>query len=96
MEQLGEGRYGLLGYAYGVSGRRAEAEALAEQRRDFPAAVSLIRAGLGDKDGAFAALERMAAEKDPRFGIYLTYPEFVSLRSDERLNALRQEFNRAR
>jgi hypothetical protein len=96
MHGLGVGSHGFLEYAYGVSGRRSEAEPLAVQRKDFPAAVSLIRAGLGDKDSAFAALERMAAEKDPRFGSYLTYPEFASLRSDPRMNALRQEFNRAR
>ena len=93
LEQLGAGSHGLLGYAYGVSGRRSEAEALAVQRRDFPAAVSLIRAGLGDKDGAFAALERMAVEKDPRFGIYLTYPEFALLRADPRMKGLRSKLD---
>jgi eukaryotic-like serine/threonine-protein kinase len=96
VEELGAGSHGFLGFMYGVTGRRSDAEALAAQRKDFPAAVSLIRAGLGDKNGAFEALERMGAAKDPRFGMYLTYPEFASLRTDPRMNALRQDFNRAR
>jgi hypothetical protein len=59
------------------------------QRQDFPAALVLISAGLGDKDRAFAALERMATEKDPRVGIYLTYPELALLHNDPRMATIR-------
>jgi tetratricopeptide (TPR) repeat protein len=89
-EQLGSGSVGLRGYAYAVTGRHAEARALAAQRQDFPASLVLIHAGLGETDRAFEALERMAADKDPRVGIYLTYPEVALLRKDPRMNAFRQ------
>jgi tetratricopeptide (TPR) repeat protein len=90
-EQLGSGSDGFRGHAYAVIGRRGEAQALAAQRKDFPASLVLINAGLGDKDRAFEALERMAAERDPRVGIYLTYPELASLRADPRMQAFRRK-----
>ena len=58
--------------------------------KTFPASLVLIHAGLGKTDSAFEALERMAAEKDPRVGIYLTYPELASLRADPRMGAFRR------
>ena len=90
-EQLGTGSYNFRGYAYAVTGRHAEAEAVAEQRKDFPAALVIIYAGLGDKDRTFGALERMAAGRDPRVGIYLTYPELAFLRNDPRVSAFRRK-----
>jgi serine/threonine-protein kinase len=90
-EQLGSGSDNFRGYAYAVTGRPAEARALASQRQNFPASLVLIHAGLGETDRAFEALERMAAEKDPRVGIYLTYPELAPLRKDPRMNAFRQK-----
>jgi serine/threonine-protein kinase len=90
-EQLGSGSDGFRGHAYAVIGRRGEAQALAAQRKDFPASLVLINAGLGDKDRAFEALERMAAERDPRVGVYLTYPELASLRADPRMQAFRRK-----
>jgi eukaryotic-like serine/threonine-protein kinase len=92
-EQLGSGSHNFLGYAYAAAGRRAEAEALAAQRQDFPASLVLIHAGLGDKDRVFEALDRMAAEEDPRVGIYVTYPELAFLRGDARLAAFRRKLN---
>lgn len=90
-EQLGSGTDNFRGYAYAVVGRRAEAEATAARRSDFPAALVLIHAGLGNMRQAFDALERMAAERDPRVGIYLTYPELSALHSDPRMEALRMK-----
>jgi tetratricopeptide (TPR) repeat protein len=91
LEQLGTGSHNFRGYAYGMTGRRAEAEALAAQHAGFPARLALIYAGLGDRDRVFQALEDMAAEGDPRVGTYLTYPELALLRGDPRLAAFRKE-----
>ena len=90
-EALGRFSDNFRGYAYAATGRRAEAEALAAERKGFPGSLVLIHAGLGDKDQAFAALERMAAEKDPRVGAWLTYPELALLRGDLRMDALRKK-----
>lgn len=82
---------GFLGYAYARSGRRADAERLAAKHANFPSRLVLIHAGLGDRDRAFEALERMAAGRDPRVGDYLTYPEVAPLRGDPRLAAFRKK-----
>ncbi len=89
MERQGAGAEGYLGYAYAVSGRRAEAEALAARNHDFPQRQAMIYAGLGDRDHAFEALERLAAINPRRTGAYLTRPELASLRGDPRMGALR-------
>jgi TolB-like protein/Flp pilus assembly protein TadD len=80
---------GLLGYAYARSGRRDEARRMAAQAT-FPNEQALILAGLGDKDGTFEALGRMAALGPQRVGLYLNYPELTLLRGDPRLTALDQ------
>jgi adenylate cyclase len=91
LEQLGVGSDNFRGYAYGIIGRRAEAEALAAVHEDFPARLALIFAGLGDKARVFQALETMAAERDPRAGAYLTYPELALISGDPRLPVLRRK-----
>ncbi len=90
-DQLGRGTDNFRGYAYAAAGRRAEAEALVLERQDFPASLALIYAGLADKDRAFEALQRMVADKDPRVGIYLTYPELGLLQTDPRMAELRRK-----
>jgi serine/threonine-protein kinase len=83
-----------LGYAYAVSGNKAEAEKIilqlkeqSEQSKQFyvPAyGIATIYAGLGDKERAFAYLEKEYANG----AFYLNYlkvdPEVDSLRSDPR------------
>jgi TolB-like protein len=91
LEQLGAGSHNFRGYAYGMTGRRAEAEALAAQHAGFPGRLALIYAGLGDKDRVFQTLENMAAERDPRVGTYLTYPELALVRGDPRLEVFRRK-----
>jgi hypothetical protein len=81
----------VLGFAYAKAGRRAEAEQVAARYPDWPWAQALVSAGLGDKNGAFAGLEKMAAIKDPRVSIYPTSPEFALLRGDSRLKEFRQK-----
>jgi Flp pilus assembly protein TadD len=78
---------GQLGYAYARSGRGDEARRMAAQTT-FPNEQALILAGLGDKDGTFEALGRMAALGPQRVGLYLNYPELTLLRGDPRLAAL--------
>jgi TolB-like protein/cytochrome c-type biogenesis protein CcmH/NrfG len=90
-EQLGSGTDNHRGYSYAAVGRRAEAEAAAARRKDFPAALVLIHAGLGNIGPSFEALERMAAEKDPRVAIYLTFPELSLLHAHPRMGALRRK-----
>lgn len=89
-EKLGDGSHHFRGYAYAVTGRRAEAEALLAQPPHHPARLVIISAGLRDKDRTFEALERMAAEKDPRVGWYITHPELAFIRDDPRMAALRR------
>jgi len=92
MERQGAaGAEGYLGYAYAVSGRRAEAEVLAARNHDFPQRQAMIYSGLGDKDRAFEALERLAAINPRRAGAFLTRPELAALRGDPRMAALRTE-----
>jgi tetratricopeptide (TPR) repeat protein len=80
-----------LGYAYAVSGNKAEAEKiilqLKEQSKQFyvpPYGIATIYAGLGDKERAFEYLEKEYANG----AYYLTYlrldPELDTLRSDPR------------
>jgi TolB-like protein/predicted Zn-dependent protease len=91
LEQLGPGSHNFRGYAYGIMGRRAEAEALAARHAGFPARLALIYAGLGDTDRVFQSLETMAADRDPRVGVYLTYPELALIRDDPRLPVFRRK-----
>jgi serine/threonine-protein kinase len=78
---------GQLGYAYARSGRQEEARRMAAQAT-FPNEQALIFAGLGDKDGTFDALGRMATLGAQRVGLYLNSPEFAFLRDDPRIAAL--------
>jgi TolB-like protein/Flp pilus assembly protein TadD len=91
LEQSGEPSKGQLGYAYAVTGRRAEAETLAAEGANFPRRRAWIYAGLGDKDRVFEALEEMAARKDPGAQLYLIFPELAVIRTDPRLPVFRKK-----
>jgi TolB-like protein len=81
---------GLLGRAYALAGRRAEAEKIATiQWR--PIEQAEIFTALGDKNRAFEALERAIPLGPVRLGRDLTYPEFAPLRGDPRVKALRKK-----
>ena len=80
-----------LGYAYAISGRRAEALAILkglqeryEGREASPIDVACIYAGLGDKDQAFAWLEKAFQDHSSRLGRTRWETGFESLRSDPR------------
>jgi tetratricopeptide (TPR) repeat protein len=77
-----------LGYAYGRAGRRQEVEKLAAVSHGALQQV-LIHAGMGDRDGTFKALDRMAELGPGRVGLALTTPELSFIRDDPRVKALR-------
>jgi tetratricopeptide (TPR) repeat protein len=84
-----------LGYAYAAAGKREEAQRvitelqeLAQRRYVSPFDIATIYAGLGERDQAFAWLER-AYEDRSVWMVYLkTLPRFDSLRSDPRFTDL--------
>jgi len=78
-----------LGYAYGRSGRREEAEKLAAAVAPNAFSQALIYAGLGDKDRTLEALNRVASLGAGRIGRALNSPEFAFLRGDPRVKILR-------
>jgi TolB-like protein/Flp pilus assembly protein TadD len=85
----GKGDRGNLGYAYARSGRHEDAEKLAVDLP--PLGQALIFAGLGDKERALEALDRMAVVGPLRMGSILGLPELALLRGDPRLKALRKK-----
>ena len=89
-EAQGPEIHGSLGYAYAITGRRAEAEVLARRSED-PDHQAFIYAGLGDRDRAFDALQRFAALNRRRAAMQLTRPELANLRGDPRMAALRSQ-----
>jgi tetratricopeptide (TPR) repeat protein len=81
-----------LGYAYGRSGKRAEARKIIEQlhRRPnmSPTSIAIVYTGLGNKDRAFALLEQAFKEHDDSL-IYIGSQTFFDpLRSDPRFRDL--------
>jgi eukaryotic-like serine/threonine-protein kinase len=80
-----------IGYVYAITGRRPEAEMLAARNAHLPNRQALIYAALGDKDRAFEALERLAAQNPRRAGAYLHYPELSALQGDPRVRTLRRK-----
>jgi TolB-like protein/Tfp pilus assembly protein PilF len=84
-----------LGYAYAVSGDRIRATALIEalkKRSDnvyMPAYfIASIYGALGEKDLAFAWLQRAYAARDPQITYLLLDPFMNPLRSDARFDAI--------
>jgi TolB-like protein/DNA-binding winged helix-turn-helix (wHTH) protein/Tfp pilus assembly protein PilF len=86
----------LLGYAYGVTGRRREArevlsrlETLSRDHYVVPQSIALVHLGLGDKDQAMAWLERAYEERGfELLGFSGGY--FDRLRDDPRFQDLRR------
>jgi tetratricopeptide (TPR) repeat protein len=83
---------GGLGYAYARAGKRAEArkimDELEERRRRGYVSwfyVAAIRAGLDEKDQAFACLEKAYARREQGLVVMNREPMFDPLRSDPRL-----------
>src|SRR5260370_27120503 len=88
---------GLRGYVLAISGqreaaRRTLAEVMDRAARGYgpPSSVALIEAGLGDKDAAFAWLDKAYAERDFNLRHLKVAPYWDSLRSDPRFAQLLQ------
>lgn len=95
-------RQPVLAYAYAVSGQRDKAvtilneqKRLAKQRYISPYNFAIIYTGLGDKDGAFAALSQAVDEEAYVASQIPARPMFDSLRSDLRYKELLRHMNRA-
>jgi TolB-like protein/Tfp pilus assembly protein PilF/predicted Ser/Thr protein kinase len=81
-----------LGHAYAVSGKRGEAQKIIEQLKELsarsyvaPYSFAAIYAGLGEKDQAFAWLDRAYADRSGFLAFYFkTDAHMDSLRSDPR------------
>lgn len=93
----GEGQrtIAFLGYAYGLWGKRDEAvkkldELLELSKRKYtsPFNTATIYIGLGEKDQAFAWLQRACDEREPLLVYLKVNPLFESLRNDPRFTDL--------
>jgi len=85
----------LLGHAYAVSGKRAEAQQvlndlqqLQSQRYVSPYTVAAIYVGLGDHEEAFKWLDRAAEERDLWLMNLKVDPAFAKLRQNRRFTDL--------
>jgi tetratricopeptide (TPR) repeat protein len=90
----------LLGRAYAVSGKRAEAQKVLDELSEVskhiyvsPYNIALIYAGLGEKDQALAWLERAFAERCTWMPLLRVDPELDNLRSDPRFQGLLRRMN---
>ena len=97
VELSGRERWPLrdLGYGYAISGKRAEAEAIIkelvgkyENGRALGQDLAAVYAGLGEKDQAFAWLEKDLQTRSGLLGWTRWAPAFESLRSDPRYTDL--------
>jgi len=83
-----------LGYVYALSGKRKEAEQILRQLKTFsqrqivfPDCYAVVYAGLGDRDKAFAWLEKAYREGGLLTGLKVD-PRWNNLRSDARFDEL--------
>jgi tetratricopeptide (TPR) repeat protein len=88
-------RTALLGHAYAVAGRKAEAQKILDDLKErskrrpvSPYDFALIYMGLGDKDQAFVWLEKTYEERLDILWDIKAGPRFDSLRSDPRFAEL--------
>ena len=92
----------ILGYFYAVSGRRREARNILDKLRELskqeefsPYSIAKIYAGLGEKDQAFAWLEKAREMRDERMVMLKVDQHLDSLRSDSRFADLERRMNLA-
>jgi tetratricopeptide (TPR) repeat protein len=90
----------IAGYSYAKSGRRREAEEIIKRFKDLAKTqyvisyfVANIYAALGDKNEAFAELEKAFAERDWELHRLKVYPLMDSLRDDPRFKEMLKRLN---
>jgi DNA-binding winged helix-turn-helix (wHTH) protein/TolB-like protein/Tfp pilus assembly protein PilF len=90
----------LLGYAYGVAGKRNEARHVLEELQEvakekyvspFPVAATYV--GLGETDKAFEMLDKAYVERSWAMGMLKVNPIFDPIRSDRRYIELLRRMN---
>ncbi len=88
-----------LGYAYGLAGRRSEAEAilsrlraLSQRRYVSGLYFAIVYTGLGDKDRAIEYLNKAYESRHPGLVLIRVDPIFDNLRSDKRFQELIKRF----
>jgi tetratricopeptide (TPR) repeat protein len=91
----GQAYLGYLGYVYAAAGRRAEALKVLDELRERskrkyvrPMHTALVYFGLGEKDQAFAWLQKAYDERDNDLVYFIADPISNSLRSDPRFQKL--------
>jgi Flp pilus assembly protein TadD len=91
---------GYLGYAYGKTGRKEDAERVLNDLRDLsqkryisPVGFVLVYAGLNDRDKAFEWLERSYQEREPYMTLLTFDAALANLRSDPRYNEFLERMN---
>jgi tetratricopeptide (TPR) repeat protein len=91
---------GLAGYAYAKSGRRFEAEEVIRKFREIakthyasPYWIAVVYVALGDKDKAFAELEKAFEQLDWNLHRLKVDPLMDRLRDDPRFNAMLKRLN---
>ena len=97
-----QGRFAWLAFAYAVSGNRGEAQKMLSELKEIakqpnryipPYNFALIYAGLGDKDQAFACLEKAYEEHSQNLAQLKSQWMLDSLRSDPRFTDLLRRVN---
>ncbi len=93
---------GVLAYAYGKGGKKAEAQKVLDTLLDMskhqyvqPRVLARVYVGLGDKEKAFEYLEKSYQDRSigTAFGLINTDPSFDPLRSDPRFADLLRRMN---
>ncbi len=90
----------VAGYAYGRSGRLSDAERVIERFRDIsktqyviPSFVAVVFGAMGEKDKAFAELDKSIEQHDSWFRWAKVEPLFDPLRDDLRFKAMLKRMN---
>ncbi len=91
LSERAPGALGILGLAYGLAGRKAEAMKILNELLELnktryvtPAALVNVYIGLGDKEQTFAWLEKAYAERSNFIAYLKVFPILDPIRSDRR------------